>query len=145
MKLLEDFLLEYVGLLGRPAKARIVVYDRAEGSKAIMNEKAKIVVVYAQPSSDYEGLSVTNGAERIATRLLHLKSKTVEFKPETTEYVEYYPPDQDTESFSVVEFRWTEMARTSWNPKQLTATDPGWAPATREDIEQLIGGEFILR
>jgi hypothetical protein len=92
------------------------------------------VVVIAQPLDGYEGVSVTNGSEHIATELAALG-----YLPFETIYVELYPrepgmSDQEAEelhrpSYSLIRYEWDGNVK---------ARRPQWRSLSREDFEELV-------
>jgi hypothetical protein len=146
----QDFLLLYAGYFRQEAMARIMVFDRADGSKDWFNEQATKIVVIVQ-LEDCDGLSISNGSERLVTELLHNKA----IKSEDVMYVEYYPADHPErasderwdggESFGIVTFeRWAQHAFSKPGPLRLSALERGYLSITREDLEELIGGVFVV-
>jgi hypothetical protein len=127
-----------------PPRCRVRIYELIGDHPD--TEKTR-VVVYSEPSRDpqkYQGLSVTNGAEHIATALW----EQLDVHPDRTVYVEHYPDERPAvirespyasksrldgaESFDLVTFEWT-------NGK---ASRPNWKPVDREFVEVLIGEAF---
>jgi hypothetical protein len=120
--------LNYVGLHGRPARCDLQVFEIGRGQL----ETRTAVVIFSEPTDGYISLSVTNGAEKIATETVG--SKLVDFCPATRiMWIEYYPATvrwrRDKECFDLVTFDW----------KEERAHRPVWHRVTREWVEALIG------
>lgn len=104
------------------------------------------MVVYCELSeiADYKGLSVTNGAEHIATALWH----KMLIHPDRTIYVEHYPDRRPAEvrespyastsrldgaeSFDICVFEW----------RNGEASNPKWKASSRQWVEAVIGERF---
>ena len=122
-----DGILQYKGYHGRPARCDLRVY--AFGMTKI--------VVAAQPV-DYDGLSVTNGIERIANAVM--KGALEDVSPSRVIWVQHYPkksrgyvPDLDNEeTWDLVTFFWRDRL----------AGSAHWRYVTREWVEILIGEKF---
>lgn len=116
--------------------------------------KVRVAVFSELPRDEYEGLSVTNGAEHIATDLW----KHLDIHPDRTIYVEHYPDERPAlvrkiaathrmdvrrvrasagtmsggETFDLVSFIWRDGQ----------ASKPAWTSTDRDFVERLIGKPF---
>ena len=131
-----DKSLKYPGLhRGQVGRCDLRVYQLGRGQE-LWNPRSTYVIVFSEPL-DYDGLSVTNGCERIATAVWAL--------PELREHdyarvlwVEHYPANYlgggypKKESFDLVTFDWE---RTANGP---VARRPVWHRVNREWVEDLI-------
>lgn len=119
----------YKGLHHRPARCNLSVYKLGRGQEHLTD--ATYVAVFAEPV-EYEGLSVTNGAEKIATAVM----ESLETTPGRVIWIEHYPKElhwrKDKESFDVVTFCWEEER----------ASRPTWLRVSRAWVEELIKEEY---
>lgn len=87
------------------------------------------IVVLAEPYN-YEGMSVTNAAEYIATEVVRRYS----LNPDHVIWIEHYSGNlkwkDSGETFDLVTFDWSE---------ENTARNPDWFHITRETAEGIIG------
>lgn len=85
------------------------------------------VVVLAEPRH-YEGMSVTNACEHIATEVV----RKYGLNPHYCTWIEHYSAEldwRDKESFALINFNW----------KDGQASRPDWRHVTRETVEALMG------
>ena len=115
---------EYETESGRDAACWVSVYDIPSGVSLIL---------ITQLEDGYEGLSVTNGIETIATEVV----REYELAPAECVWVEHYDHRAEenrnkiipAESFDFVEFKWVADR----------ACAPKWRAGTKEEVERLIG------
>lgn len=100
----------------------------------------KTLVIAAEPGNDYEGPSVTNTIERIATEVT--KHLGIHFDY----FVEYYPPlnghMRRGETFDLVTFQPSQAFRRDY--VGLMYQQPDWKHATRSEIEALTGCPVLV-
>jgi hypothetical protein len=113
------------------AACRIRVFDRAD-----RNCNGRDLVVVMTQLDKYEGLSVTNGCEFIASKIV----QTPFFEGANCTFVEHYPAYNEMArrlfnkpSFSVVSFAWRDGK----------ASNPAWQYITQADLERMIGEPFV--
>jgi len=118
------------------------------GLARAVDHRGFFVVVYGEPA-DYEGYSVTNGAEHIATQLVasRIGRETIRDRARVL-WVEHWPKEcqrikTNPENFDLVFFdwRWNECYIGTYEPCWC-AISPTWHRVSREWLEQLLGEEF---
>jgi len=117
---------EYEAENGRDAACWVSVYRVLSGV---------VLVLMSQLEDGYQGLSVTNGVETIATEVC----KEYDLKQAECVFVEHYDHRVDEsrkvdslipdESFDFVEFKWVADR----------ACAPRWRSGTKEEVERLVG------
>ncbi len=123
-----DEIIEYVGLHGQSAKARIRYFDNV------------ILLQSNGPGLEtYTGLSVTNGLEKILAVLFSQGRRDFDT------IIEHYfgrrtGPWLGLESFKRVSFAGWKMRRVNAGPKVFAPYSPIWKALSRTDVENLIGG-----
>ena len=123
-----DSIIEYVGLHGQPAKARIRYFDNV------------ILLRSNGPGLEsYKGLSVTNGLEKILAALFSQGRRDFGI------VIEHYfgrrtGPWLGLESFTRVSFAGWKMRQVNAGPKVFAPYSPTWEALSRTDVEDLIGG-----
>jgi len=113
------------------------VYRLGRGQE-MFERRDTYVVVFAEPVG-YEGVSVTNAAEYIATQVWALSElRTGDYA--RVLWIEHYPPGAlghvrglPEESFDLVTFDWERT------PQGPVARRPVWRRVSREWVEELVG------
>ena len=132
--LVDDHVYHYTASNGFGAQARITVFE--------VGADPRYVVVISEPQDpDYDGPSVTNNVEVIAAGVVmgHVLPSSA------TLFFEHYPASVrgGTETFDRMCFSHTEVQTTlrcgRWVMELGT---PEWRPSSREELEELIGGQF---
>lgn len=121
-----DFILNYAMPHRSPEdQARIRLWEN----------NGKTICLISQMGPDYQGVSVTNGSEHIATEL----ARNHGVSPSNTIYVEHYPAFDNEDrkwgkpSFDIVSWTWTKDNR---------AMHPQWKPSTKRQVEAWVGEEI---
>jgi len=102
--------------------------QKGECDLAVYKPKPGItVVIYAQPGGDYHGVSVTNGAENIATAVTGLPEMG-DISTSRIIWIEHYPPENRRETVDLVMFSWHKGI----------AHSPTWIHVGRAWVEKII-------
>lgn len=137
MRLVEDYRHDYRAANGFDAYCRVRVFEPVPEDRELGP-----VVIISEPTSEYDGPSVTNNIEQIAAEVV------VRFAlPSTqTAFIEHYPEEafhvpRERETFDLVTFGQEpnpELAGT-WGSWMMSFGSPSWEHVEREDVEELIG------